>query len=76
MTKARLNPWTNYKDISCLTKYEEAIYNLLTEGKTVNEIAQTLNNKPMSIKSRIPAIREKVALREMSIKQARYPNFL
>lgn len=75
MTKSRINPWVNYKDVSVLTEYENKIYNLLTEGKNYAEIAEILNNKPLSVKSRIPTIREKVALHELTIKQDGYGAF-
>lgn len=73
MTKAKINRWASYKDISVLTPYESQIYNLMQEGFTYVEIAEKLNNRPMSIKSRLPAIREKIALQEINLKQANYP---
>lgn len=75
MTKARINPWTNYKDISALTDYEQTIYDLLQEGLSYAEIAERIGNKPLSVKSRLPAIREKVALQRFNESQARITNF-
>ena len=72
MTKARINPWTNYKDISFLTPYEQTIYDLLQEGLSYAQIAERIGNKPLSVKSRIPAIREKVQLQHFHEKQSRY----
>lgn len=75
MTQSKVNPRSNFKDVSCLTEYENKIYDLMLEGKKYAEIAEILNNKPLSIKSRIPAIREKVALQRFNESQARITNF-
>jgi len=72
MTKPKNNP-QNRKDTTFLTPYEEKIYNLLCEGLTLEEIADRIGNKVLSVKSRIPVIREKVALHDLNQKQARYP---
>lgn len=74
MTKQKINPRTNYKDLSYLTPYEEKIYNLMLEGLKPEEIAERIGNKVLSVINRIPIIREKVALHEITQKQDRYPN--
>ena len=72
MTKAKINPWVNYRDVSYLTPYEEKIYTLLSDGYSYKQIAEMIGNKPLSVKSRIPVIKEKVPLHELNQKQARY----
>jgi len=49
-------------EIDQLTPVEAKIWSMLQEGKSYQEIAETLGSQIASVKRRMPVIREKLAI--------------
>jgi DNA-binding CsgD family transcriptional regulator len=49
-------------EIDQLTPVEAKIWSMLQEGKSYQEIAETLGSQIVSVKRRMPVIREKLAI--------------